>query len=251
MKNPLIIATFMVVSATTHAGGAYDDSYLERKTGYESDVVQFNESNVSRVDLSRGQPSINRKETALEQANEEALKAVSEAQRLIAEAENIRNKAQADYDAKMKRVAEESRLVRQEYESRMDRADHSTAAMNAATRSRLALAHDETELRRSEVMTDPNIVRNEFVDLQLGRLTLKEAAQTLMPEGWVVVTDFSRQPDLDTRLFMFGTTDRRDAALQQLVAGVRGVRVTYQYFFDLVKDGKPAPMLLISDRKVY
>jgi hypothetical protein len=109
----------------------------------------------------------------------------------------------------------------------------------------LELAKSKAESQLEAQKIDPVVVRNYIVSGHFEGQTLKDIAQTLMPEGWAVRVHGVDSTIEDRRFEYVADSIARDKALYELTAPL-GLR--FKYFFGLTsEDGKSAPMLLIYD----
>jgi len=267
------------------AGGSYDDEVLASEgwpsrfedSGQRAHVVNLSKTD-ARVDLSSDEPTVWVEKTEAANTQDEAVRVLTEAQ---SELEKIRA-ASAQYQSDVMAKHAEDYRIQAEALAKIKRTAQETLNRAQKMEEVAAATREQTELdylakmkeareegdryideaknsarNKIELITQKNIQRNldpvkvrtDPVNVDISAGTIEEICEALMEAPWECRIDFSRKPELAYARLKFTSTDPRDLAFQDLMQSIPGVRVRHQYIFDLLKDGKPAPILMISDRK--
>ncbi|HEK3610247.1 hypothetical protein I5J75_05785 [Pseudomonas aeruginosa] len=263
------------LSSTGQAMSPFDRSYEAGRAQNINQPVDYQRSKPSslQIDLSSDQAVMSIEETETERTyrqtleelerNRQALSAArtqteQQLQAAKATAEQAALKRQQDLAARQAEIEEALRLnlqaQRQADQVKVEQiAD--IASIKAHSDQLLMLAESNAEVIESAAhkrvileRIDPTAVLNEPVSVEYEAATLVEIVEGMMPEGWRVVPDFRKHPELLTRRYQFISTDPRDLALRELTGSVRDARVRFKYFWDLKDEqGNPKPMILLSD----
>lgn len=272
--NTLLMA--IMLATTPFVASASQPSPFDRVYEAKTIVPQFQRSVPSEgalIDLSIDDPVASVEETETEKAYrlvleelEQSRLAISKAQvdaevkldlasktaveAALAKQETLlQQRAELERALEMNRKAqEEVEVQRQEYLATLDniRAEGNQLLMMAEANAEVVETKARTKVQLERI--DPTVVLNEAIEAEFAGATLREIVTSIMPEGWRVEVEFSKKPELEIRRYQFISTDPRDVAIRRLLSSVRDARVSHQYFWDLTKDGEPAPMILLSVR---
>lgn len=181
-------------------------------------------------DLSADEPVIKAAPTVTDDM-ELTAKTLEEARLQLAQAREIREKAEL------------------EYQDRMAEAQKQEASRLLAADQQAQLMANQLQATAIQRTIDPVVVLNERVNVELKSATLQEIIEAIMPAQWRVEVRLEDNPSAARSTMEFTSTDKRQEALAKIQVSLPHLGIHYFYFFDLVdSNGNPKPKLVVTDQ---